>query len=162
MYIYKQITDSCASLNPSIVLSKHVTPLSHTACVSLYMDTLDIVCRSLGRRLFNKGELTNLYLQRRSPGRVKSTSSIELTTWQTEAPQARLSRAISLETFIQFYLRRVQLNARDPERGSRPALSVLAGAFSWSAARLRREQKEAPDQLTQTTSTLTYTSVWTI
>ncbi len=71
------------------------------------------------------------------PWQIKPTSPIELTTSRTEAPQARRSCASSLDTFIQSFLHRAWLTTRDPERGSRSALIVVAHVFSWRPVRLR-------------------------
>ncbi len=64
-------------------------------------------------------------------------SPIALTTFRTEALQARRSCASSLDTFTQSFRHRAWPKTRGPESGSRSALIVIAHVFSWPPARLR-------------------------
>ncbi len=70
-------------------------------------------------------------------GRVEPVSPIDLTTLRTEAAQARRSCASAQETFTQPFLHRVQPKICGPERGSRPALVVVAHIFSGPPVSLR-------------------------
>ncbi len=70
------------------------------------------------------------YFWHHSPGRVQTTSPIQLTTSQTEAPQTRLPCVNSLEKITQSFLRRAVPNTRDPEGDPRSALIMVAHVFS--------------------------------
>ncbi len=63
-------------------------------------------------------------------------SPIALTTFRTEALQARRSCASSLDTFIQSFLHCACPKICSPVSGSRSALIVVAHVFSWPPARL--------------------------
>ncbi len=70
-------------------------------------------------------------------GRVEPASSNALTSYRTEAPQARRACASSLDTFTQSCFHCAWPKTRGPEIGSRSALIVVAHVSSWPPARLR-------------------------
>ncbi len=63
---------------------------------------------------------------------------LELTSPRTEAFRARRSCARPLENFIQTFLHRAQPKIRDPERGSKPVLNVVALLWTSSVGILVR------------------------
>ncbi len=74
------------------------------------------------------------------PGRLETTSSIELTTSRMEAPQPVRTHTVTYELTRDFRPGRPAswvIVTHGQVRGCRPVLILVANAFSWPPVRLR-------------------------